>query len=156
LPSSDSCPGLSFEYGLLTSRTYFVPWTPATTDWTVLRNSGSRLLVPFWLWTRTLSPDLSGKCLSAAFVARADSPTPLSSSDSVLVPTDPPMKTARITNASQPKIAFLRCCALQRPARAAMLPLVLVLMRGSLQRRQGRANAACSIPWVRVSAPFRP
>ena len=40
-------------------------------------------------------------------------------SDSVFVPTEPPMKTARITNASQPKIAFFLCCALQRPARAA-------------------------------------
>ena len=38
------------------------------------------------------------------------------------------MATARITNASQPKIAFLRFCALQRPARAAMFLCVLVVM----------------------------
>ena len=34
---------------------------------------------------------------------------PYSSSVSVRVPTEPPMKTATITNASHPKIAFFRC-----------------------------------------------
>ena len=38
---------------------------------------------------------------------------------SCLVPTAPPMTNATMTNASQPKMAVLRCCALQRPARAA-------------------------------------
>ena len=39
----------------------------------------------------------------------------------LLVPTLPPTKKARTTNAIQPKTAILRCRALQRPTRAAML-----------------------------------
>src|SRR5207342_2726745 len=36
-----------------------------------------------------------------------------------LTPMAPPMTKAMATKASQPQIAFLRCWALQRPARAA-------------------------------------
>ena len=50
-----------------------------------------------------------------------DSPLPMSSSASVFWPTMPPRTVARMTKANQPRIAFLRCCALQRPARAARL-----------------------------------
>src|SRR5918999_894016 len=66
------------------------------------------------------SPVCSGKlAASTIWSARLDSPLPVSSSASVLVPTMPPSTVAMITKANQPRIAFLRCCALQRPARAA-------------------------------------
>src|SRR5918997_4677270 len=69
-----------------------------------------------------VSPDCSGKsAASTIWSPRRDSPLPVSSSASDLVPTMPPSTVARITNANQPRIAFLRCCADQRPARAAKL-----------------------------------
>ena len=40
------------------------------------------------------------------------------------------MMNETITKASQPPIAFLRCCALQRPMRAAMFFLHCVLAPG--------------------------
>ena len=98
-----------------------------------------------------------GSASDTALSARPDSPMPYSSSVSVLVPTEPPMKTARITNASQPKIAFFRCCALHRPARAARLSVLLVLdrwaMTVSLRPARGRSNAASTPARVRVPAP---
>ena len=109
LPSSDSVPWLPSAYGLSTLRTCFVPSRLVTTDCTTCRYSGLRFLAPFWLWMRTLSLSLSGKCADTALSARPDSPMPYSSSVSVLVPTEPPMKTARITKASHPKIAFFLC-----------------------------------------------
>ena len=70
---------------------------------------------------------------------------PYSSSVSVRVPTEPPITTARITNASHPKTAFFRCCALHLPARAAMLflrvtvsPLPSLVMAMSLRLERCR------------------
>ncbi len=45
--------------------------------------------------------------------ARWASPVESSASDRVRVPTDPPSATAATTKASQPKMAVLRCVALQ-------------------------------------------
>src|SRR3954447_18149948 len=53
--------------------------------------------------------------------ARPDSPTPACCCVRVFVPMAPPTTNAMTTNAIQPRIAVLRCRALQRPARAAML-----------------------------------
>ena len=71
-------------------------------------------------WMSTCSPAVWGKLSLTISAERAASPTrPSSSEGMVLVPIWPPMNTAAMTNASQPNTAFLRCCALQRPARAA-------------------------------------
>ena len=68
------------------------------------------------------------------------------------------MNTARITKVSQPRIAFLRCCALQRPARAARFwlrvtvsPLAVVGMPRSLRPRAPPSNAASTRAAVRVT-----
>src|ERR1043165_617891 len=53
--------------------------------------------------------------------ALPDSPLPLFSAMSVLVPTALPMANAAMTNASHPKTAVFQWLALQRPIRAAML-----------------------------------
>src|SRR3954454_19176958 len=69
---------------------------------------------------RTCSPAVCGKLSLTIWTERAESPVRPSSSDGiVLVPRLPPMNMAAMTKASQPNTAFLRCCALQRPARAA-------------------------------------
>jgi hypothetical protein len=52
--------------------------------------------------------------------AAREEPLPISAPVSELVPTIPPPTVAAMTKASHPRIAILRCCALQRPARAAM------------------------------------
>jgi hypothetical protein len=52
--------------------------------------------------------------------ARADSPVDCSELVNLTVPTTVPITTAQTTSASHPKVAVLRCAALQRPARAAM------------------------------------
>ncbi len=85
---------------------------------TAARKAGS-VAFSVLLWTKTCSPATSGKALSTIFVARPESPTPRSFSASVCVPTLPPIMKATMTNASHPKMAVLRCAALQRPARAA-------------------------------------
>jgi hypothetical protein len=71
-------------------------------------------------WIRTTSPAFSGYALKTALSALPDSPTPDSWSFSVSAGSAfIPIKVATTTNASQPKIAFLRCRALQWPIRAA-------------------------------------
>src|SRR3954453_17435869 len=74
-------------------------------------------------WIRTVSCACFGKAWYIAFSARPASPGPLSCQTKVFVPSAPPMPTAKITKASQLRIAFLRCCADQRPARAAKFML---------------------------------
>ena len=54
------------------------------------------------------------------------------------------MKTARITKTSQPRMAFFRCCALQRPARAARFFVRFSFMRTSI--RPGGGPIQCGLP----------
>src|SRR5215204_3999209 len=68
---------------------------------------------------RTSSLARSGNPSARVWSARLDSPSPRSSVAISFMPSAPPTSTLTKTNASQPKIAFLRCCALHRPARAA-------------------------------------
>jgi hypothetical protein len=71
-------------------------------------------------WMSTCSPALSGKpAASTSMSPRLDSPLPDADSSIVSSPTRPPMTVARTTNRIQPRMAVLRCCALQRPALAA-------------------------------------
>ena len=67
--------------------------------------------------------------------ARPDSPTPLWALVWVFVPIAPPIMNAISANASQPQMAFLRCCALQRPARAASDRVALLLALMSISSR---------------------
>src|SRR3954469_18457802 len=113
-------PWLPGEYGLSMARTCLVRCNRATTSATAALNLGSSAF-SFPLWTSTDSSAFFGNALKAAFSARPDSPTPDSWSSSVFVPTWLPIANARITKASHPKMAFLRCWALQRPALAARL-----------------------------------
>src|SRR5262249_22609260 len=94
-------------------------WSCAIVSPTAVRKLVSLADAPFWLWTSTVSLALSGNAWLIVLSARPDSPTPDWLFFSVLVPIEPPMKVARMTKASQPKIAVLRWAALQRPARAA-------------------------------------
>src|SRR4051794_5416608 len=90
-----------------------------STSLTAARRPGS-LGLPVLDWIRTCSPAVLGKLSLTICCERAASPTtPSSSLGMVFVPMLPPMKVAMITKASQPNTAFLRCCALQRPAREA-------------------------------------
>ncbi len=51
--------------------------------------------------------------------------------------------TAMITNASQPRIAFFRCCALQRPARAARFFVGSMKTRMAATGRHSRSVFRC-------------
>src|SRR4051812_25207543 len=51
---------------------------------------------------------------------RLDSPLPSSASGTLRCPMEPPSTVARTTKAIHPRMAVLRCRALQRPARAAI------------------------------------
>ena len=83
---------------------------------------GSPALIDPLPWTRTCSPVCSGKSAASAIMSpRLDSPLPEAESLSWFVPTLPPTMVARTTNRIHPRMADLRCCALQRPALAAML-----------------------------------
>ena len=84
----------------------------------------------------TCSPlDLRKPASATATSAAFDEPLPICASSSEFVPIIPPPTVARTTNAIQPRIAILRCCALQRPARAARFvglmtaPVVDVIVR---------------------------
>ena len=98
----------------------------------------------------------AGACSTARSAAR-DEPLPISASLSEFVPIMPPPTVATTTNAIQPRIAILRCCALQRPARAARFvglmtaPVVVVIVRSlssaeGASRCGGRANRGGAIP----------
>ena len=71
--------------------------------------------------TSTDSEASFGNASARAWSATREEPLPCSSGARVLVPTMPPITNAIATNASHPKMAVLRCCADQRPARAARL-----------------------------------
>ena len=66
--------------------------------------------------------------------ARPESPAAACSAVLVPVPNGPPRANAAMTTASQPKMAVLRCWALQRPARAAMALGLLTHLRTLLGR----------------------
>jgi hypothetical protein len=58
---------------------------------------------------------------------RLDSPLPIAETSRLFCPTLPLITVARTTKRIQPRIAVLRCEALQRPARAARLRDVMGL-----------------------------
>jgi hypothetical protein len=69
-----------------------------------------------------LLADLVGKAgVRDGPVGHLGGAVPASSGSRVRIPTDPPRTVASRTKASQPKMAFLRWVALQRPIRAARL-----------------------------------
>src|SRR3954471_3245405 len=97
---------------------------------TALRTAASCAEPPLGAWMKTLSSASLGKWSSERRSALPESPGPTYSLG-FLTPTAPPMTKATATNAIQPQIAVLRCCALQRPARAAN---VLACTRVLLER----------------------
>ena len=76
--------------------------------------------------TSTRSPAGRWNFWPSALSARPDSPVPWLYWSRCFVPVAPPIANARITNASHPTMAVLRCEALQRPARAAMFSLPVI------------------------------
>ena len=80
---------------------------------------------PAWIepfaWISTCSPDCSGKSAASAIISAALGVAVAGWAASVewFVPTLPATTVARTTKRIQPRIADLRCRALQRPARAA-------------------------------------
>ncbi len=120
-PSSEIWPSLPLASGDSTSRTFFVAVSRAATSSTAARNAGSEALASPLAWTSTDSEASLGNASARAWSAVREEPLPCSSGARVLVPTMPPMTNAIATNASHPKTAVLRCCADQRPARAARL-----------------------------------
>src|SRR3954447_12746536 len=73
--------------------------------------------------------------------ARPESPTPDCCCVSSWVPTLPPKKKARITNATQPTTAVLRWRALQRPTDAARL-------RFGLDMNVSIGGGGCGLRWL--------
>ena len=103
---------------------------------TTARYSGS-FAFSVLLWMSTISPAPvvdSGKASSWIGLARPESPVAFCSMVWVPVPNGPPRMKAAMTTASQPKIAVLRCWALQRPARAAIALGLLTHLRTLLGR----------------------
>jgi hypothetical protein len=77
------------------------------------------------------SDSVAGSCASVndrsmVFVARPDSPTPVSASPRVCFGRALPIMKATATNAIQPTIAVHGCRPLQRPIRCARLRLVCI------------------------------
>ena len=117
---SAECPSAEIS-GLSMLATPSVPWrrsvTSATADWNSLE-----LVLSSSLWIRTCSVALSSKAPFMASAAWPDSPGP-AAEESIsfcgirFIPTN----IETITNASHPRMAFLRCWVLQRPIRAVML-----------------------------------
>ncbi len=113
-------PAVLGAYGDLTFATSSSFETPTTTACTAALNSGS-LVVSESLWTSTSSPAGCLKSLYRIVSARPDSPGPDVSATIVFIGETMLIANSTTANASQPKIAFLRCCALQRAMRAARL-----------------------------------
>src|SRR3954451_24067753 len=104
------------------------------TSVTAAAKAGS-LAVADLLCTSTISPDFSGNPASWRIVsARRVSPSIFWASVGVLEPSALPAKAITMIIASHPKMAVLRCRALQCPARAAM-PRGVVLIRDFLSNR---------------------
>ena len=87
----------------------------------VARNAGSStVLVSDWMRTNSPWPVSSrSKPASMILLARPASPTAASFLSMTCIGNAMLREKARITNASHPKMAVLRCAALQRPMRAA-------------------------------------
>src|SRR3954471_9799945 len=83
-----------------------------------------------------------------AWSAVREDPLPVSSSASVFVPITLPIANASTTKASHPKMAVLRCRALQWPARAAR---VLFGIPGLLDRGERVAEKAVNEAVARQS-----
>ena len=90
-----------------------------STSATAALNAASRVVASPRDCTRTVSSAWRGKWSNIALSARPASPGPFSCQTKVFRPAAPPPTAAMATKASQPKMAILRCAALQRPARAA-------------------------------------
>ena len=130
--TSAECLSLEIS-GLVTLVTIFCLETVLVTSATAALNAGS-LALALLLWTSTISPDFSGKPASSRITA-AWRLSPFSDWESFgsTWPSDWPTMKTMTMNASQPKMAVLRCRALQCPARAAM-PLGLGVKTIPLQR----------------------
>ena len=118
--SAETKPLFPGAYGDLTFATASSFDTPAITASTVALKAAS-LVVSARLWISTSSP---AGCLKSSYrivSARPDSPGPDVSKTIVFIGEVMLIANSTITNASQPKIAFLRCCALHRAIRAATL-----------------------------------
>src|SRR5262245_41221229 len=89
------------------------------------------------LWMRTVSLARVWTSRSTIFSIRPDSPGEVVFGLSCFVPTAPPMTTAAMTKAIQPKVAVFQCEALQRPARAARFRLMTASRKsfGVMSRR---------------------
>src|SRR5215210_1876910 len=141
------------SYGDSTFATAWSFETPVMTSWTAALNAGS-LVVSERLWISTSSPP---GCLKSSYrivSARPDSPGPAVWKTIVFIGEAMLVVNRTIAKASQPKIAFFRCCALQRAIRAARF--VGRLCRAGAP---GRSPAACSsgsfwITRVFIAAPI--
>jgi hypothetical protein len=115
--TSTECPSgeiaLASRYGPTTLSTPFTSRSLDVVSATTALNSGL-VASSSLFWIRTTSSAFSGYALKTALSALPDSPTPDSWSFSVSAGSAfIPMKVATTTKASHPKIAFLRCRALQ-------------------------------------------
>ena len=118
--SAEIWPAFSDSSGERTFCTTSIAVTFATTSSIAAWNAGSST-VSVSLWIRMFSPAGCWKPSSRIRAARPDSPTPDVAASICVVPFMIPSANARITKANQPKMAVLRCRALQRPMRPAML-----------------------------------
>ena len=123
-PSWESWPLFAAASGERTRSTCGSAETVRTASATVALKRGSRCVAERD-WTSTLSPALSGKparfrICSAVLVP----PAAVSACFSIFVPATVPSAIAAMQKASQASTAVLRCSALQRPARPAILTLI--------------------------------
>src|SRR5918995_3358075 len=119
--SAEMNPLFPGSYGDFTFATASSSETPVMTAWTAALKAGS-LAVSERLWIRTSSP---AGCLKSSYrivSARPDSPGPDVSKTIFFIGETRLIANKATAKASQPKIAFLRCCALQRAMRAARFP----------------------------------
>ena len=93
-----------------------------TTSFTAAVTRGSPASTAPLPCTSTCSVTCFGKSAAAMICSpRLDSPLPDSDCSRFVWPMLPPISVATMTKAIQPRIAVLRCAALQRPVRAARL-----------------------------------
>ena len=128
--------------------------TLATTSSTAAAKAGS-LMVSESLWTRTLSPAGWSNSSWRSLSTRPDSPTPDVACSILVVPLRMPAANATTTNASQPKMAVFRCCALQRPIRPARLVGFLGSSGGgALGSEADRSSGSFWMTGVFIAAPL--
>src|SRR3954447_1552913 len=131
----------------------------------IVERKAPSLTVRTLLCTRTISPDaLLKPAFSMIVSARLDSPSKACESVGFLVPAIWPSTSARATKASHPEMAVFLCRALQRPARAAMPPVLVCMVMGAPEGVMGRTSAespqaplhAPEVPGVHRRGAFRP